>query len=323
MQKLRENHETIQQLTFQLQQMLEQMNSMSDSGDSQDVESNFSGKVVSRFQSTCDDSEFSFLAQPRQKIAAWRTESIWITGKRFWTSIFYVWFTQRLFSKNSIWRRAKKSWSSPWSRKDEDQSNKWRQTKSWHNSNADICNKAVDYEFYNTGGIAAELCGRTAKTANIGTAIRQIPQSTIALGEENSFQNLCHYLFWFSIEWYVVDQRSGDGWFFGRVTLLAISIWKEFSKLRDAGRENCIFSEQDHLEFLLQERSVWRNRKFWKRIGSFAEDRSPSWSTTTFESLVLMTVFDYADLFSVTLHEDNIQEFDTRWDEEEQVETKR
>ena len=27
------------------------------------------------------------------------------------------------------------------------------------------------------------------------------------------------------------------------------------------------------------------------------------------------TVLEYADLFSVTLHDDNIQEFDTRWDE--------
>ena len=27
------------------------------------------------------------------------------------------------------------------------------------------------------------------------------------------------------------------------------------------------------------------------------------------------TVLDYADLFSATLHDDNIQEFDTRWDE--------
>ena len=27
------------------------------------------------------------------------------------------------------------------------------------------------------------------------------------------------------------------------------------------------------------------------------------------------TVLDYADLISVTLHDDNIQEFDTRWDE--------
>ena len=41
--KLRESHETIQQLTSQLQQMEEQMNSMSGSGDFQDAESNYSG----------------------------------------------------------------------------------------------------------------------------------------------------------------------------------------------------------------------------------------------------------------------------------------
>ena len=44
-QQLRENHETVQQLTFQLQQMQEQMNSMSDSGEFQDVESNYSGRL--------------------------------------------------------------------------------------------------------------------------------------------------------------------------------------------------------------------------------------------------------------------------------------
>ena len=37
MQKLKENHETIHQVTFQLQQMQEQMNSVSDSGHVQDV----------------------------------------------------------------------------------------------------------------------------------------------------------------------------------------------------------------------------------------------------------------------------------------------
>ena len=40
----------------------------------------------------------------------------------------------------------------------------------------------MDYEFYNTDGIAAELHGRTAKTANIGIAIRQMPYSRIILG---------------------------------------------------------------------------------------------------------------------------------------------
>ena len=44
-QKITENHETIQQLTSQLQQMQEQMNSMFDAGDFQDVESNYSGRL--------------------------------------------------------------------------------------------------------------------------------------------------------------------------------------------------------------------------------------------------------------------------------------
>ena len=43
-QKLRENHETIQKLSFQLREMQEQMNSMSDSGEFQEMESNFSGR---------------------------------------------------------------------------------------------------------------------------------------------------------------------------------------------------------------------------------------------------------------------------------------
>ena len=44
-QKLRDNHETIQKLTSQLQEMQEQMNSMNDSGDFQDVESKFHGRL--------------------------------------------------------------------------------------------------------------------------------------------------------------------------------------------------------------------------------------------------------------------------------------
>ena len=45
MQKLRKKHETIQQLTSQLQQMQEHMTSMNDSGDLQDVESNKSVRL--------------------------------------------------------------------------------------------------------------------------------------------------------------------------------------------------------------------------------------------------------------------------------------
>ena len=44
-QKLRENHETIQQLTSQMQEMQEQMNSMNDSGNFQEVDSNHSWRL--------------------------------------------------------------------------------------------------------------------------------------------------------------------------------------------------------------------------------------------------------------------------------------
>ena len=44
-QKLRENQGTIQQLTSQLQQMQEQMNSTNCSGEFKDIESNYSGRL--------------------------------------------------------------------------------------------------------------------------------------------------------------------------------------------------------------------------------------------------------------------------------------
>ena len=44
-QKLRENHETNQQLTSQLQQIQKKINSLYDSGDYQDVESSYSGRL--------------------------------------------------------------------------------------------------------------------------------------------------------------------------------------------------------------------------------------------------------------------------------------
>ena len=54
------------------------------------------------------------------------------------------------------------------------------------NSNADIYKKAVDHEFINTGGYSAEFYGWTAKTANIGTSIRQIPYTFYILCCVNS-----------------------------------------------------------------------------------------------------------------------------------------
>ena len=43
-QKLRESHDRIQRLTSQIQELQERMNCMNDSGECQDIESNYSGK---------------------------------------------------------------------------------------------------------------------------------------------------------------------------------------------------------------------------------------------------------------------------------------
>ena len=202
----------------------------------------------------------------------------------FGNQIFYVRFTQRSSSKNSIWQRAKKPRSGPWSQKDEHYPHKWRQTKSRHNSSADVCVKNVDCEFYNTGWITTELHGRTANTANIGITIRQIPWSTIVVSVDNSIQKTSDYLFWFSI--------------------LTISNWKKFSKFRDAEprRLLLLWTRSSRIPTLRRRRSALEEQKSpQKRTGFYEEDRSPSWSMTTFEWLSLMIQYKIMLIYSLLL----------------------
>ena len=70
---------------------------------------------------------------------------------------------------------------------------------------------------------------------------------------EDKLQNLSKCLFRFSLGGCVMDQRSGDGRFGGWFKIIAIfSGLYSCPEFWDAGRENCIFSEQGHLEFPLQ-----------------------------------------------------------------------
>ena len=290
-QKLRENHETVQQVTSLLQQLQEQMNSMGSSGEFQDIESKCCGRL-SHVSSQPEMIPFSCFAQPRQKIAAWYMESIRRTGKHFWKSTFYVWFTYRFSSKNFIWQRAKKSRSNTSPIEGESKSDRWRRTKLWQNSNADFCVKTVDCQFYNTGGITAELCGRTAKTANVGITIRQIPCSRIILGVEDLSRNTGSKWFWFSFGSYVMDQRSGDGWFFGRAEILTISIRERIFRIMRCWTRRLLrlWTISSRIPGS-KRRLASRNRKPRKRTGSWDGDKSPSWSMTTSEWLVLMTQY--------------------------------
>ena len=59
----------MQKLTSQLQEMQEQMNSVNNSGEFQEVESNHSGRL-SYVSSQLAESKFSFHAEPRQTLAS-------------------------------------------------------------------------------------------------------------------------------------------------------------------------------------------------------------------------------------------------------------
>ena len=94
-QKLSENHETIQQLTSQLQQMQEQVNSMNDSGDFQDVESNYSRRLshVSSQPTIIPSSRSMLSRDKRLRLNTWNSTGL--QENVFWYSIFYVCFTER------------------------------------------------------------------------------------------------------------------------------------------------------------------------------------------------------------------------------------
>ena len=189
-------------------------------------------------------------------------------------------------------QRAKKPRSSPWNQKDAEYSHKWRQTKSRHNSNTDIGDKAVVYEFYDTGGNTAELHGFDSKTRYV---LVPIFHQRLCCGSKK----------WrWSIRWMIFNHRDHS------------RVIKTFPEFWDAGRENCICSEQDHLEFLFQERGQPRGAESSERgsIGFHEEDRSPSWSTTTFEWLLLMIQQKIMLIYSLLLFM-MTKKFGTRWDE--------
>ena len=78
MHKLRENHEIIQKLTSQLQDMQDQMNSMDDSGEFREVESNYSGRLshVSSYLAMIPSSRSMLSRGKRLPRATWNTSGL-------------------------------------------------------------------------------------------------------------------------------------------------------------------------------------------------------------------------------------------------------
>ena len=119
-----------------------------------------------------------------------------------------------------------------------------------------------------------------------------------------------------------MDQGSGVGWFSGWSQIFAFYPRNSWTRLWVARRENCFSTEQNHPEYPLQEkRSVSRKWKFTKKTDSFEEDR-----LLTRQIAHLINEYfrvtgandsaeNYADLFTIVLRNDGIQEFDSKRDE--------
>ena len=143
------------------------------------------------------------------------------------------------------------------------------------------------------------------------------PHSTFLCWKIKKIQQPRDYLFCFSIGGFVMDQRIMDGRFIGRITILAINCRKNFpdfemldAKIASALNLNKIiqnshFKKKDSLE----EQKAQKEDRFLrgKQIAFMIYDY---FQVTGAHD----TVLDCADVFSVTLRDDNVLEFDTRWD---------
>ena len=80
--------------------------------------------------------------------------------------------------------------------------------------------------------------------------------------------------------------------------------------------ENRFCFESDHPEFPLQETGQFQGTEAQQK-GRFLRGRQIALMICDYFRVTGAhdSVQDYADLFSVTLRDDNVQEFDTRWDE--------
>ena len=147
-------------------------------------------------------------------------------------------------------------------------------------------------------------------------AIPQIPYSSVIFTLEDKIQESSENLFWFPSEtmlWIneveMVDSldelkssRSVAGKNFPNFEMLDAKIASALNKIIQTSLLKKKVSLKEHKaqkegRFLRGRQIVFMIYDYFRVTG--AHD----------------TVLDYADFFSVTLHDDNVQEFDTRWDE--------
>ena len=237
--------------------------------------------------STCDDSKFSFYSELRQTLATWHMEYIRITGNRLWYPIFLRLIHPEIILKEFTLAQHKEN---------EDQFHK-RQGHGFLSQEMKSelraqfqCRRLQEGHRLWVHWYGWNYCrtswsdSKDSKSRNCNSTNSLFSQSFLVWKIPFKHKSL---LVWFSIGCFVVDQRSGDGRFIGRIKILAIGCWKN-PNLRCWMRRLLRLWTRSSQMLTSRRRSVSKNRKSRRRAGFYEEDRSPSWSTTTFEWLALI-----------------------------------
>ena len=161
-----------------------------------------------------------------------------------------------------------------------------------------------------------ELWSRPTKTADFGSSLWQVPYASDTCLLEDKVQDRGMYLFEISygsdamdkkkwrwlIQWMNWDLRHLLVVFQCRILMyLMPGLLQHWNKII-------------HNSQFKRRISPGGNKRPRSRTVSFAEDRLPTWSTTTSGSLEPMILSkNYTDLFTISLRNDGVREFDSMW----------
>ena len=132
-----------------------------------------------------------------------------------------------------------------------------------------------------------ELWGRPTTTADFRSSFRQIPHTSNVCLLEDKIQDWSMYLFTISYGRYALDQRSGDGWFSGWFKIFLICKRNSNARFLKYSMRGLLqhWTEPSIISLQKREVSLEEQKSPERRTVSFAEDRLPTWCTSTSGSL--------------------------------------
>ena len=159
-----------------------------------------------------------------------------------------------------------------------------------------------------------ELCGRPTTTADFRSPLWQVPYTSNVRLLEDKVQDRGIYLFAISYGSDAMDQRNGVGWFSGWIEIFVIYSWyfkcRTLSDARIASALNTIIHNfHFRRRIRLEEQKAQKQDRFLRgtQIAYLIYDHF--WVTGSHD-----TVENYTDLFTSVLRNDDIQDFDSKWD---------